>query len=238
VQNEEGDGSHDVKKVLNEIEAIFAAPDDEDDEGYDCHEREIIVALPKEASAIYNAGYISIPIRDVLTWCADRLPGDAERLLALRDDFYGGNDEFDYNGIHIEQTHGLITPEMRARLAVERRRGRPARDEAARALQAEMATEVELNKNIWGPFLEEGRRLEMRREADFARVDDLDSRWEALVEEFGDTDIDADPSGRARKAELLSLGSALAADQWRWSEDRRDLLAKVHEYENIVVWPE
>src|SRR5690606_16174294 len=136
---------------------------DDDDDDDDCYARSVDIDIPSVPADVYNISHVAISIRDLLTFVAELDKENAERLLALRDAYYGGDDIFDYVAGAYENINATMTPEERAVARFERAKGREQREAARAALDP--IGPVPDRFAHWKPFNAERRALEAEREA-------------------------------------------------------------------------
>lgn len=128
------EGVHDITDGGSEGEDVA------DESGYT---RRVRIPIPIDAADIYDIGEIEVSIRMVLTALAADCPRKAASVTALRDDFFGGDHEDDYDWSCMKRAEPDMGWELRAELAVERRRGAAKRAAARAKLEAEAASIVE-----------------------------------------------------------------------------------------------
>ena len=107
--------------------------DEEDDP--DDYERSWTVVIPRVLADIYDIAYLTVPIRSVLKLVADANPRDAHRILALRDAYYGGDSESDYECYATENINRTMTHEERAMVKAARAKGFEEREAARVAFE-------------------------------------------------------------------------------------------------------
>jgi hypothetical protein len=207
----------------DEILAGLATPndacDEEDREEFeDEHERTVAILFPQQAVNIHNISELCISIRDILTWFAEHNEAEREVFIALRDDFYGGDDSFDH-GYAIVPNYNPLTAEQRAAARGARAEIRARRTAMHAELEAKDREHLANEAAMWAPFLEEKAILEAQREANWERADALDAEWDAFVIKWKSCK-DADEKAKAaERAVLEAKGEALCDDQDAW-EDR------------------
>jgi hypothetical protein len=217
-----------VNEIADEITECLAQPYDDDDDDVDTrYEREILIHFPPEASIVHNVEYIAIPIRNVLTWFGEAHPEDAERLLRLRDDFYGGDDDLDY-GHEVEHSHIFVSPQVQAEITLNRQRTLPKRLKARAEIEAEMRSEEKSHTILWEPFLKERRAVEERHKRLCALRDAYDAEWLCLASAV--EEIAAKPRLAERAVELELREKALELEMTRNQEKWGELLREVERH--------
>ncbi|EHK53638.1 hypothetical protein [Allomesorhizobium alhagi] len=222
----EASGLDDVLVDVANILAVDAKGVDDDEDLY--YERAVTIEVPDDAADIHDISYISVPIRDVLTWFAENNPEVAERVLQLRDDFFAGDREQDYGHYVSPSTRRFMTPEERAVARVARSKGREARAAQRAALEADSEAYDEAERMMWRPFKKEREALEREREAHWERAAALDAEWEDFALERETWDNDRQTREEARRAELQAKTDALCADQEAWCERWAELGQKAY----------
>jgi hypothetical protein len=219
-----------IDQVISDIKISLDKDGDkfERDVPADEYDRTITVHFPQEVEIAYDVAYIEVPIRDFLTWFAEKNQEHAVYISELRDDFYAGDDEFDYH-LDVGSSRDLsTTPEMRAVAKVARSRGREQRAAKRSALEAEYKAEVEAEKSTWLPDLAlketlEAERLELFDERPAA----LDAEWESFVLDRESWGADRPVREVARRTELDKKVQDLIRDQTAWSDRWYELRSRV-----------
>lgn len=133
-----------VESLHEELNELVESDDQEEDD----HRRYHLIEFPYEAVCIHGINYLQIPIRDVLTLAAEKLPEDREALIELRDDFYSGDQLEDYATRLISDRYLDSTPETRAEMRFKRSQKKPAREAARAELQLDVDEELANEEKI------------------------------------------------------------------------------------------
>ncbi|MDW9362504.1 hypothetical protein GYB70_12935 [Sinorhizobium meliloti] len=191
----------------------------------DEHERTVAILFPQQAVNIHDISELTIPVRDILTWFAEHNEAEREVIIAMRDDFYGGDDSFDYC-YGIVPNFNPLTAEQRAEARVARAETRARRTARHAELEAEDREHLANEAAMWAPFVEEKAVLEAEREANCDRADALEAEWDAFVikwKSYKDPDEMAKAAERAvleAKGEVLRKAQDVWEDSWIELQDR------------------
>ncbi|MDW9812834.1 hypothetical protein [Sinorhizobium meliloti] len=215
---------------LEDVLARSANHNDVGDEGEEAefeggYERTVIILFPQDAGDVHDISSLTVSVCDILTWFAAHNEAERERIIQLRDDFYGGDSEFD-RGYEIEPSRVLLTAEQRAEARVSRAETR-ARRAAMRVKWKIDDHEAHIREiAVWVPFLEEKASLEAEREMHWDRADALDAEWDAFVIKWKSCKHPDEKAKAAEHAALEAKGEALIRDQEDWEERWSELQDK------------
>lgn len=202
--------------------------EDEEAEFERGYERTVTILFPQDAADVHDISALTVSVRDILTWFAAHNEAERERTIRLRDDFYGGDSEFD-RGYEIEPSRVLLTAEQRAEARVARAE--------TRARRASMRAKWEIDDHeshireiaVWIPFLEEKAILEAERETHWDRADALDTEWDAFVIKWRSRKHPDEKAKAAERTALEAKGEALIKDQEDWEERWSELQDKARQ---------
>lgn len=209
-----------------DVHAGLAAPKDVSDEEAkeefeDEHKRAVSILFPQQAVNIHDISELVIPIRDILTWFAEQNEAEREAFIALRDDFYGGDDSFDHC-YEIVPNYNPLAAEQRAEARVARAETRGRRAAMRAELEAADRENLANGAAMWAPFMEERAILEAERKAHWGRADTLEAEWDLFVIKWKSCKSPDESAKAAERAALEMKSEALRNDQdaWenRWTE--------------------
>jgi hypothetical protein len=200
----------------------------EDPEGFedDDHPAELDIRFPREVAMLHHIYGATVSVHQLLTWMAADEPMMAEKLLAIRDDFYSREND---GGWEIGEQFQLSSHEELARLRVTRRKMKLQREAAkerkkkamsswreARGIKDDaLSTTVQGPRNrlkqFYGENLAEGIALEAELAAHRMWCAQLECKWEEFFEAVGCASVPEDPRLDALRREERQLDLKLDA---------------------------
>lgn len=224
-----------IMQILSAIE--HALDDDEKDDSEEGYERRVCVHFPEDCPSIFGVGHLEVSIRQLLTWAAKEYPDNSKLLLNIREEFYYGDREEDYD---YQLDSGLVHLLSREELALKRRaqeRGRAEREAERQRIEREMHDDLardEAGRAEWVikmlPFREEEAKLEQAREASRDLNNYIDDEWDRFVlEREAWPDEAKNELERRERSRLAKLEEKWRDDCQRITDEESNLIKKASE---------
>lgn len=233
IQHETAEDNDDLMAVMDDLRDFWDEDvGDEDDQCDDesAYERTITVEFPPECSRYPGAQSATISIRDLLSWYAELGPvNDREKAKQIRDAFYAGDHEDDYE-IGFFHTAGAWTPEERALVRWDLEQGQAERQRRKAEFDAGDQQYQSNEERLWQPFLAEKAAIDAEEEAQWDRADALDREWYEFVSRIKSGEKLSDDWIARRRAELQAETAQLIADQNKTAEAYCELRFKASKY--------
>lgn len=204
--------------LMRDLDKLSIEAHLEHDGGY---EEFIEVFIPAPLAELYGIAGLMIPIHDLLTFVAERKRDSAERLIALRDDWYPASYGDDGIGVDESSINPLMTREQRAIMQFERKKlnANRAPTEAIDALNKPPHDRF----GFYGIFAAERWALEAERVGLDKEFHQLQAEWNRFVAERATWSGDFGDKEAKFRSEIRSKEEQYGARREDW-ERRLSLL--------------
>lgn len=213
VIRENDNNDAELDSVVDDVANLSASDDDPEDE--DEYPRTIRIRFPNEAAILHDISEVEISIRKILDHIISQDSEEAEEIIRLRDDFYGGDSGDD--NILMSSPGPSFSWEERAELQVERRRSEGERARARARLQ-NSDTQIVGYDEVMATYPNECAEIRIERDVIFALMKVVEARWRVFVLE---RDRLTEEQANSRREELYAEANRL--DELRAENSERSL---------------
>jgi len=222
-----------LDEVLNDLRDVWehdVTGDDDRGTTQATYPRTVTIEFPPICSRYPGVQSLTVSIRDLLSWYAQHAStGDRSTLEQIRDLFYGGDDDEDYE-TGLARTDGMVSPEERAIARWELERGKVERIRKMAKLETEGLECITENERFWAPVLAEKLQLDAWQETLFARAEALDQEWFEFVARMENGTSTPEECVSRRRTELQAKTDQLIAENESWQQQYDQLYHRACEH--------